>query len=164
MTIRWFIAPTSSSPDDVAAVDAVFLFAGGDGERLPAALDAVESSGADVLVLSNGNHPSWPEANRLCDGDGPTGVAIICRTPDPDSTVGEARLLGELASERGWSRVAIVSSTYHLERVSRLAGRCFDGELVAVGARPDVSLLNWTGRIVHEWAGLAHVTFVRRGC
>jgi DUF218 domain-containing protein len=94
-------------------------------------------------------------ARDLCRDHG--DLVVLCFTPpaDADSTRGEARAVGELAERYGWTRIAVVTSTYHVERADLLVGRCTDAEVVTVAARPMVSLAHWAGAIGHEVGGLA---------
>ncbi len=77
---------------------------------------------------------------------------VHCPPPDPDTTRGEARMIGALAKEKGWTRVIVVTSSYQLSRAGLLLGQCFDGELLSVPAQPQLSAFAWARRVGHEWA------------
>lgn len=156
---RFFIWPSTGTPE---SADAVVLFVGGKGERLEAALRLVRSGVADHLVIPNGTRPTWPQANRLCDGG--NEFRVICPEPDPESTRGEARAIARVADEEGWDRVVLVTSNYHVTRARILLSRCFDGTIDAVGANPDLRLARHAQRVTHEVAGLAEAMFVNNGC
>ena len=97
---------SSSSPteDEAGKADAVVVLSGSKHERLDRGLELVREGVAPVLVISDGFDPRQPRANRLCH-DGGDGFSVVCFTPDPDSTRGEARKVAELAREHGWKRV-----------------------------------------------------------
>ncbi|MDY7106301.1 MAG: YdcF family protein [Actinomycetota bacterium] len=153
---RLFLFPPT---DVVVRTDAVTVFGGAGGERLETAVELMEQNVATVLVLPHGTHPAWPLANALCDGD--PGYEVVCPDPDPDTTRGEARLVGGLAAERGWTRVAVVSSTYHLTRSSSLLRRCTDAEIDLVAAGHGVGVTELAGHVLHELAGYVGSWFER---
>lgn len=161
-TWRWMLAPPTSDIASVERVDAVVMFVGGRGERLETALELMELGVARVLVIPNGTVPTWPEANELCAGSADFEVA--CPEPEPNNTRGEAQVLGDLAAERGWESMAMVTSTYHVGRATLMLNRCFDGEVVAVRAAPDLSVFTWTRRVGHEWLGHIEARVLKRGC
>lgn len=110
--------PTS----DRISGDAVVVHAGGRGDRLEAGLLLVDSGAATTLVILNGAHEGWSEANALCGQSEP--YIVLCPEASPENTVGEARALGELVEEEGWQTVVVVTSDYHLRRASILDRRC----------------------------------------
>ncbi len=113
---------------------------------------------APVLVISDGGNPRSRGA-ELCGRR--LGFRVICITPDPDSTQGEARAFARLAEREGWRSVALATSTYHVSRATLLVGRCFEGTIFTVrasGSRPD------RGDLMHEWAGLLSSLTSNRAC
>ncbi len=142
--------------NEVATADAVVVLAGS-RFRLPVGLELVERGVAPVLVISDGLHPRSPRANRLCR----ERARVLCPTPDPYSTRGEARLVARLARERGWDSIVVVSSRFHLFRAHLLFERCYDGRLAFVGAPSP-----WWRRpvsIASEWLKLGAAA-ARRDC
>jgi len=86
--------------------------------------------------------------------------------PVPYSTRGEARMVAGLAHERGWRRVVVVTSDYHVRRAQLLMTRC-----APEGCRIDVvvavSPIRGRARVIavlHELGGLVHATVVARRC
>jgi uncharacterized SAM-binding protein YcdF (DUF218 family) len=109
---------------------------------------------ARVLVLSHGG-----------DCAGRPDYEVVCFTPDPDRTQGEARGAARIARERGWKRLVVVTSTYHVSRTRMLFGRCFAGEVHVVGARPGTWRSLPTPReVAWEWLGFGHALLADRGC
>ena len=82
--------------------------------------------------------------------------------PVPFSTRGEARAIGRLARARGWNRVVVVTSTFHVTRTRLLFHRCYGGRLWVVGAAAP-----WW-RLPEEWASESGKLIVQltaeRGC
>jgi len=87
---------------------------------------------------------------------------VVCFEARPYNTRGEARGVARLAREHGWTRIVVVSSTFHLTRVKLLFQRCYSGRLWLVGAP-----LSWW-RLPQEWGSetgkLAVQLTVERGC
>lgn len=158
-TLRLFVWPATAGVGDP---DAVVLFVGGRGERLETALGLIDERQVENLVIPNGTVATWPDANRLCEG--PTSFRVLCPTPRPDTTRGEARTIAALAEREGWSRLAMVTSDYHVSRARLLLSRCFDGDLAVVSANSKLNPFDRGVRIAHEWFGLARARVVERDC
>jgi uncharacterized SAM-binding protein YcdF (DUF218 family) len=125
------------------------------------------SSGLDEgiaphLVIPNGLATEWPQGNRACTEDRP--YAVHCLEPDPDTTVGEARAIAALATDRSWDSLLVVTSSYQVSRARLLLARCFDGEVRTTRADPDLGWLGWAERIGHEWLAWTRAVVAQRGC
>ncbi len=129
-----FAWPISSSRPPAHA-DAVVVLSGGLNSRLNPAIALVQRGVAPVLAVSGAFlDPKWKKAQRLCDGGyGPTRFRVVCFEPVPYSTRGEARTVARLARQHGWSRIVVVTSTYHVTRARMLFRRCYHGRLWLVG-------------------------------
>ena len=158
LTARWFMWPPV---DNTEVADAVVMFAGGRGERLPKAVELVENGVAPVLVIMNGSDERWPDANEKCSGE--SAYDVFCPTPNPDTTRGEAQTAAALAETRGWDSIVLVTSDYHIHRASLLLGRCFDGEIAEVPVGGDISVIARTRSVFHEWFGTLSAA-IDRGC
>jgi uncharacterized SAM-binding protein YcdF (DUF218 family) len=160
LTYRLFVFPPTDQP---GRVDAVVVFAGGDGERQDEGLRLVRDGVAPVLVISDGGQPGSSRA-RVCR-DRPAGLRLVCVSPDPATTRGEARRFAALAEREGWRSLVLVTSTYHVRRASLLLGRCYDGQVrrVATPLRNDHS---WeTGKqLGGEWLAVGAALTVARSC
>jgi uncharacterized SAM-binding protein YcdF (DUF218 family) len=129
--------------------DAVMVHAGGRGDRLQAALALMGTDASTTLVIMNGTAEEWPEANVLCGQSEP--FEVLCPDTAIDNTVGEARALAELATEKEWRTVVVVSSDYHLRRASILDRRCVEGvEIRPVASQADISTSRRVLLIVRE--------------
>jgi uncharacterized SAM-binding protein YcdF (DUF218 family) len=110
--------------------DAIFVHAGGNGERLRTAIALFEEGVAPVIVVSNPGGRSSQVPPGLC---GSTDT-VICVTPATIDTAGEARVLGELVADRGWDRIVVVTSDYHVSRAGMLDRSCTDATVETVAA------------------------------
>lgn len=151
-------APT----DPAHSADALVVFAGGRGERLSKAERLLQQDAAPTLVISNGRDARWPAANRLCASR--QRFEVVCSQPHPDTTRGEARMVGDLAARRGWRSVVVVTSTYHARRARLLLRRCFDGQLQVVAAAPREPWFRTWARANVELAGLVRALVTGRDC
>ena len=153
LTARLFVWPPSGSP---SRVDAVVVLSGDRGERLARGLALMEAGVSKTLVLDGA--PDSELVLELCRGGQP--FEVVCLRPQPDSTRHEARAAAELASDRGWESVAVVTTTAHLTRAGLLFRRCMPTSVVMVEGRrrPSVRL------VVHEWLGMAEALVLVRGC
>jgi len=116
-----------------------------------------------VLAISSPTRGKWPQARALCSGAKKVaGVRVVCFQPSPFSTQGEARVVARLARQRGWKRVVVVTSTFHVTRARMLFARCYHDKLWVVGSE-------WPWwRLPEEWVSetgklLVQLT-VQRGC
>jgi uncharacterized SAM-binding protein YcdF (DUF218 family) len=157
-TARLFVWPSN---DPVQKSDAVVVLAGGRGERLHKARALVSRGIAPTLVISNGRTGGWREANQLCDT--PQTFNVVCFTPTPDNTRGEAHAIRTLADQRHWDRIVVVTSAYHVYRARLLLERCYRRRLTVVGAAPTRDPLRWFGALSHEWAGIIQAG-LQRNC
>lgn len=158
-TLRIVFFPAEDEP---GKADAVVVLSGSKHERLDRALELMGDSVAQTLVISGGLDPRQPDAGRLCRAGEVDGVRVICFTPDPDSTRGEAQNVAELAERYGWQRVLLVTSTFHVTRARMLFDRCLDADVDAVGAP-----YPWTSApaaIAGEWVKLGLSLTVNRSC
>lgn len=148
-----FIRPPEGDPQ---GVDAIAVPAGGTGERLRAASALMDEGAAPVLVLSHG--PS-----TLCRAD--ASYEVICFVPEPGNTRGEAQEIGRLASENGWERISVVTSTHHVTRSRVLVGQCVEGDVEMVDAGSAFRTNERRLRAIrHEAAGLVAALFLEPAC
>jgi len=157
-----FVWPRADAPP--AHADAVVVLSGGLNSRLDPALALVRRGVAPVLAISSAFHGGkWKKAQRLCRGqEGPTRFRVLCFEAVPYSTQGEARAIARLARAHGWTRVVVVTSTYHVTRARLLVRRCYKGRLWVVGTGS-----SWW-RLPEEWESETGKLIVQltlqRGC
>jgi uncharacterized SAM-binding protein YcdF (DUF218 family) len=141
--------------DALVRADAIFVFAGTLIER---PLEAADLHGAGYAPLIVVTRATAEEATAQIEKRGvripsafdlthnvllQLGIpaeAIVAPDRIHDNTGEEAQTLRELAVRRGWRRVIVVSSKYHLRRVSLACRRALQGtgvEIVLRGSRYD---------------------------
>ncbi|MGH9224462.1 MAG: YdcF family protein, partial [Acidimicrobiales bacterium] len=118
--------------DTPVAAEAVVVLSGDYGDRLAAGLDLMARRVAPTLVLAG--EPDYLMVIRLCQN--PQPFEAVCLLPQPDSTRAEARAVADLAAQRGWRRVVVVTSMPHVTRARLLFERCVEGEVLMVGSHP----------------------------
>ena len=144
---------------EVPPADAVVLLAG-DGARMPVALGLMDRKVAPTLVVAG--EPDIQEVIDLCRRPQPFEVVCLRRTPDNTRT--EAQATGQLAEERRWQALVVVTSKFHITRARLHFRRCFDGVVATSGEYPAYGW-RFSGRqVLHEWLGLVHASVFARGC
>jgi uncharacterized SAM-binding protein YcdF (DUF218 family) len=162
LVIAWAVAGTwlfvVHHGDRPIRADAVVVLAGTQ-ERLPAALKLIRSGDAPVLVVSL-NRPISPQQAAACARG--RGYRAICFRADPFSTHGEAEEIGRLAHTHHWTKLDVVTSSFHVFRARILVRRCYHGTLRMVGAPQ--STLHLPIDVVKESVKLVYQETVQRRC
>ncbi len=149
---RLFVFPITDEP---GTADAVVVLDGG-GERHWYGVDLVVDGVADEIVHMSGwspvrrAHTVGPCRNRPARYD--DAVAITCVVPEPETTRGELAHVVDLADERGWDEIVVVTSTDQITRARMLLARCWDGEARFTGPDHDDP---WWERMAYESAATA---------
>ncbi|HVE94938.1 MAG TPA: YdcF family protein [Acidimicrobiales bacterium] len=157
-TARLFVWPAGS---DVTTVDAVVVLSGDGGDRITGALALMERRAAPVLV--HAGTPDGPQAAELC-GDRGESFEVVCLRPVPDSTATEARAVAQLAHERGWRSIAVVTSKFHATRAGVEFRRCFDGRVLMVPTRHQLGRRHELRQVPGEWLRVVYLHTLDRGC
>jgi hypothetical protein len=150
------------------------VFVWPDLPALPAHADAIiELAGAgdhgrDVLTLQLAREHRAP---FLAESTAGTGVwcwrrlpeeRTQCFRPNPDTTQGEARWIGQQAKEHHWKSVILVTTPDQAYRARLRVGRCFPGKVyVATAPLPWTS---WFRQIPYQWAATAKALIWQRSC
>jgi uncharacterized SAM-binding protein YcdF (DUF218 family) len=157
LSAKLFVWPVQDSPK---RADAVVVLAGSKA-RLPKGLELMRRRVASTLVISDGLDPDWPEANRLCRR-GSQRFRVVCFKPVPYNTRGEARAIDRMARRRGWLRIVVATSTFHITRARMIFNRCLDARVQFVGA--DYPLVRLPQFVATEWVKLVYAKTLKRGC
>ena len=152
--MRLFVLPALSPLDGIHADALVVL--GGTGPRLELALQLEHDRAAPVMLVSVAS-----VLYNCPDLDLP-GVQVECFRPDPFSTQGEARYVGQQGRLHGWRSIIVVSSVPQATRARLRVKRCFRGDVLVVGARPPAT--QWAYGVVYEWGALAKALFWQTSC
>jgi uncharacterized SAM-binding protein YcdF (DUF218 family) len=154
LTVALFYRPTEQKPGRADAV--VVLGSRSHPDRLQLGLRLAQARVAPVLVLS-----APPADSPLCADNAP--FEVICFTPDPFTTRGEAESIGRLAAKHGWRSVVLATSNYHAVRAKLLVRRCFHGSVSVRHSAPR-GVLSTFEASMHEWGGLIYALTLARGC
>lgn len=124
---------------------------------------ALVSAGlAPNLVVSIGKTDTRTAIADDCDRTIP-GVAIHCFVPDPGTTRGEAEELRRLVAEHHWTKVIVVTSTYHISRARFIFRRCFAGTIEMVSTGAHIGLGRWAYQYLYQTVGYLKA-FTQSGC
>jgi hypothetical protein len=154
-TVRLFVWPDRGMP---ARVDAIVML-NGQGKRLPTTLDLAWAHRARVVVISRGS-PYWGNGS-ICAPQIP-GVRVICFSPRPDTTQGEAEFAGRLARRYHWHSIALVTTTPQDTRARLRVERCFPGSIYVMTA--PLRAYDWPYALVYEWGATIKALVFQRAC
>ena len=136
------------APDDaVSHADAVIVLGGEHDGREAFGIGLAKQLSARAVVLSDPYRLNDPVMHTMCRARR-DGVEVICETPTPSTTRGEAQMVQRLAAEHGWHRIVVVTWQYHLVRARYIFSRCepIPGgtvDFVAVQRPYDMSVAAW---------------------
>ncbi|RIQ25266.1 YdcF family protein [Jiangella rhizosphaerae] len=149
--LRLFVFPPADEP---VRADAVVVL-GGPGDRMGLGWDLAREGLAPAVVV-------FVPDPRLCE---PLAAVPeeICLTPEPPTTRGEARMVAELASERGWDHLVVVTAASQAVRARIRLERCFDGRLELVTVRED-GLAQQLYRVFYENGAMIKALAFERDC
>lgn len=110
-------------------VDAIVALDGDRPRRLRKAVELAATGVAPTLAVVRAEAVA-PELFAAAS----VPFEVLSVVPEPSTTRGEARAVARLARERGWRRILVVTSTYHVPRARLIFRRCLDNELAFVSA------------------------------
>jgi uncharacterized SAM-binding protein YcdF (DUF218 family) len=153
VTLALFAWPAQGLPPRVDAI----VMLNGPGHRLRTAEDLGWAHRAPMLVVSsNAGYPGSSCAARI------PRVTVICFSPSPATTRGEAEYVGRLARRYHWRSVVLVTITPQITPGRIWLRRCLTGTVYAVASPlPD---WQWPGAMLHEWGALIRATLFERTC
>lgn len=137
--------------DERAATDAYFVLASLGGIDALQHLDAWLPEDRPLLISGTREQYTTPAYRKLVDQlCADKSRDITCIPPDPVTTQGEARLLGEVAKDRGWRSVTVVTHRSHVARARTLMRRCFDGQVLFMARGVERGADAWVWAVVYE--------------
>ena len=144
--------------DPLTKADAIVVLGGDNDGRFQYGLSLAEQGYADTVVLSdayNDKPADLADFERACAAGSAT-ITVLCFTPAPFTTRGEAMHLARLAKEHNWTHVIVVSWNYHMVRARYIFHQCFDG---SVTMRPvprtyDFALVRWAREYAYQYTAL----------
>ncbi|WP_186304565.1 YdcF family protein [Kocuria palustris] len=120
--------------EDPHPADAVFILGPSDQTRVDHARDLMDQGLAPTVVYAtpqgdfgDGSEATTDEIHKpqceMRDYD----YEVICFEPDPSTTQGEAIKMRDLAAERGWDDIIVITMRPHVPRAQLIVERCYDG-------------------------------------
>lgn len=122
--------------DPIEPVDAVVVLSGGEGDRLALALEMDQMGYARYLVITDTTPAANQQLKREAIASGFPQGDIILTNMQVGSTLDEAIAVRELALNRGWDSVMVVTDPYHSFRTRFIFRRELRGSGVEVYVRP----------------------------
>lgn len=129
--------------------------------RIDSALHIVDEGYADTLALSA--VPAGVASTRRLCTTVLKGRPIICFTPQPATTLGEARQIRDLARRYNWHTLIVVTSKYHISRARVIVERCFDGEVIMRSSGARIGLGTWAYQYLYQTGAYLKLLF-RHDC
>lgn len=120
--------------------------------RLAYAEQLMSEGYATTLVISIAEDRNGVAPTQLCQED--RAYTVLCFTPNPVTTQGEARAIQRLAEEHHWRSINVVSNDFHITRARMIIRRCYSQDLQMLAVRQNISWRMWAFRGVYETAAL----------
>lgn len=80
---------------------------------------------------------------------------IVCLTPEPFTTAGEARLLRRYAADHGVERTIVITFTPHVARTRYIFDTCYPGEVTVVAVDPHLTPWEWVYQYAYQTGAFA---------
>ncbi len=144
-----FVFPPQGDPTDA---DLVYVIGPPQQERLDLAAEIRDSNGHPPLLVSvsdsrHGERSVDAASVEACHRRGTT-----CRTPDPFTTAGEARLLAAFAATHHVGKTVVITFTPHVARTRYIFEKCYAGDVTVVGVDTRMSVLDWVFQYAYQSA------------
>ncbi|MCZ8379281.1 YdcF family protein [Mycobacterium sp. CPCC 205372] len=158
-SVTGFAVFNRAAEDPLRQVDAIVVLGGEHDGREKYALSLAEGGLADTVVLSNPYPKDDATMSTACRDDR-LRIEVICVRPDPPTTRGEAIFTHDLAVQRRWHHVTVVTWRFHIPRARLVFAQCGspDGTQVTFRAVPrvyDYSPPRWAMTYAYQYAGFA---------
>ena len=151
--IRLYVVPASDGP---RPADAVVVLGGQEYKARLQTADVMlkQFPGSVVVVSIPGGIP--------CPAQPPGASGILCFSPSPSTTQGEARTATKLATQHGWKSIEVVTTADQIWRARLRFSRCWSGDLTMV--RSDSSIYSRLRAVPYETAATIKAETLQRGC
>lgn len=133
-----YVAPASDAPKHA---DVLFVLGPPDG-RMKYAEQLMDQGYAGTIVVSVPLNKDGNPSFDLCHER--RASRIVCFSPDPFTTQGEARVLESLSQENGWNSADVLTAQFHISRARVMVQRCYKGDLSMVAYGHTLPLLSLT--------------------
>jgi uncharacterized SAM-binding protein YcdF (DUF218 family) len=158
LAVGGYVLFTRPHGDPLTKADAIIVLGGENDGRLEYGLSLAEQGYANTVILSNAyfDKPAdLPDYERAC-ASGTATISVICFTPSPFTTRGEATYLARLAKEHNWTHVIVVSWNYHMVRARYIFHQCFSGRVTMrpVPRSYDFTPVRWAWEYAYQYTAL----------
>lgn len=148
-----FVVPAVDRPQRADAV--VVLAPVVETGRLELAEELMSDGYGTLLVVSMPDDVDADSSSEICRAS--RSYRIICFSPDPVTTQGEARAIQRLSEEFKWRSVTVVTNDYHVARARTIIQRCYSYHLIMIAVRSDLALKEWAYQFVYQSAAWGKV-------
>jgi uncharacterized SAM-binding protein YcdF (DUF218 family) len=143
--------------DPLVNADAVVVLGGEHDGREQYGVQLAQTIGAPTVLMSNAYDDDDPTMRAWC-GTRHGKVTVICDTPSPPTTRGEAAMAGRYGHELGWHRIVVVTWRYHLPRARLIFSQCYSADPAQVVMRAvprsySSSFAFWESIYAYQYAG-----------
>jgi uncharacterized SAM-binding protein YcdF (DUF218 family) len=140
-----YVAPPADEPQHA---DVLFVL-GPPDKRISYAEQLMQQGYAPTLAVSSPIDQYGRFEASICGAQ--RSYRVICFSPDPVTTQGEARALKNLSDEYGWKSANVLTAQFHVTRARVIVDRCYKGDLHMVADRMDLPLVSLTDP-TYSWA------------
>ncbi|MDQ0689871.1 hypothetical protein QF047_000831 [Arthrobacter sp. W4I7] len=105
---------------------------------------------ATTLVVSVPQQGGDKTSAGICSAN--RSYEVICFSPDPVTTQGEAKAIKRLSDQHVWQSITVVTDDFHVARSRTLIERCYSNQLYMLAVRNERSLAGWAYRYAYESA------------
>ncbi|WP_179251292.1 YdcF family protein [Enemella evansiae] len=151
--LKWFRYPATDEP---RSTDAAYVLASGGGVARVGDGDLDALPGRTIVLSVSDVLAGRPDYQEAC-----AQPDVVCLSPDPVTTRGEARVFAELARERGWRSVTVVTHQSHITRSRMLMKRCFPGEVRMQAIDAENGRRAWAYAFAYETGAMIKAQLIR---
>lgn len=116
---------------------------------------------AETLVISS---PENDKTSRPAACNEKRKYLVLCFSPDPVTTRGEAQALKALSEQYEWKSVNVLTAPFHVTRARVIFGRCYSGDLSMTAFNQPLPIFSlpklegsWTYHFAYESAAFLKV-------
>lgn len=144
--------------------DAIVVLGPPDGDgRTDYAIELAERHYAPVVAISVESNLQRA-LKGACNGRVPSGITAMCFQANPETTQGEARQIQAYATQYGWKRIIVVTSSYHVSRARLIVQRCFQGQVLMESPPVGHSVAEIAYQYLYQSAGYVKALTITTGC
>jgi uncharacterized SAM-binding protein YcdF (DUF218 family) len=158
MGVSGVVLFTNAKVDPLQQADAVVVLGGEHDGREDYGIALARDGWAPTVVISDGYLADDEVMHRVCRPV--PDIEVICARAPELTTRGEAQMMHQMAVQRSWTRIIVVTWRYHLPRARLVFRQCFSpnsGAVVmeAVPRRYDYSPARWQFIYAYQYAAFA---------